>query len=247
MLLAPESIKKYEEIQSNTNKLLEQWTKTTMHRGKYPCRKIVFTFQSRDQGWGGDPGCPGTYKGSYTWFDVGHERFVVLDGEQKTSTGAADEASEEMLLLRETSIPVCDASKFQSEKKEEEKEETAPSDMVYNLLTISPDVRPSRVRDPEDEYFPHEYLPDQNRLQANMTAVNEVKEYVITWSVDDNIKPGSVESDELESQGRGGASMTGEFVRNLKIGDVVTVWAKARFGGWSNRVHAFKMDVYLAV
>jgi len=41
----------------------------------HPARKIVFTLRSHDQGWGGDYADHGTYHGSYTWFDVGLERF----------------------------------------------------------------------------------------------------------------------------------------------------------------------------
>lgn len=39
-----------------------------------PCRKIVFTIESRDQGWGGEPEHRETYRGSWTWFEAGIER-----------------------------------------------------------------------------------------------------------------------------------------------------------------------------
>lgn len=48
-----------------------------LFRTEHPCKKIVFSFKSHDQGWGGDPGSHGTYHGSYTWFDVGLERFCT--------------------------------------------------------------------------------------------------------------------------------------------------------------------------
>jgi hypothetical protein len=41
------------------------------------CRKIVFTIRSHDQGWGGSAADKGTYRGSFTWFDVGKERLVA--------------------------------------------------------------------------------------------------------------------------------------------------------------------------
>jgi hypothetical protein len=41
------------------------------------CRKIVFTIRSHDQGWGGSAADKGTYRGSFTWFDVGLERVVA--------------------------------------------------------------------------------------------------------------------------------------------------------------------------
>jgi hypothetical protein len=56
-----------------------------------------------------------------------------------------------------------------------------------------------------------------------------------------------VDGTALEEQGRGRDTGTGEFVRNLKLGDVVTVWAKARFPQWVNVVEQVKIDVYWAV
>ena len=79
----------------------------------------------------------------------------------------------------------------------------------------------------------------------------------MVWSyTDDIIYPPSEESDEpvdirvvseLEECGRGKSTGDGEFVRNLKLGDIVTVWAKARFPGWTNHVERVKVDVYWAV
>ncbi|KAJ8583684.1 hypothetical protein M405DRAFT_845652 [Rhizopogon salebrosus TDB-379] len=40
---------------------------------RHPCRKIKFQLWSHDQGWGGEH--PGTYRASYTWFDVGIQKF----------------------------------------------------------------------------------------------------------------------------------------------------------------------------
>jgi hypothetical protein len=49
-------------------------------RGEHPCRRIVFSITSHDQGWADDTEDEGTYKGSFTWFDAGLERLVHLDG-----------------------------------------------------------------------------------------------------------------------------------------------------------------------
>ncbi len=46
----------------------------------HPCRKIVFDIVSKDQGWGGGRGDQGTFHDSFTWFDVGLERFDALAG-----------------------------------------------------------------------------------------------------------------------------------------------------------------------
>jgi hypothetical protein len=71
---------------------------------------------------------------------------------------------------------------------------------------------------------------------------------VIIWSRDDDItNPESSEATELEKIGRGKLTGNGEFVRNMRVGDVVTIWAKARFGGWYNNVDDLQIDVYWAV
>jgi hypothetical protein len=45
------------------------WSTPTL---PHPCRKIEFQLWSHDQGWGGAH--PGTYRESYTWFDVGVQK-----------------------------------------------------------------------------------------------------------------------------------------------------------------------------
>ncbi len=78
-------------------------------------------------------------------------------------------------------------------------------------------------------------------------ADTDFHEHRVTWSWTDCVDPDSDEALELEKQGRGKATATGEFVRNLKLGDVVTVWAKSRFPGWVNYVKSVKVDVYWAM
>lgn len=73
-----------------------------------------------------------------------------------------------------------------------------------------------------------------------------MQEHKVVWSYQDrdNDDPSR---ERLTALGRGAETGNGEFVRNLKLGDVVTVWAKARFGGWSNTVESVKVDVYWAL
>lgn len=51
-------------------------------RGGAPARKIEFQLDSQDQGWSSDVQNQQSYRGSYTWFDVGIERLPpdVFDG-----------------------------------------------------------------------------------------------------------------------------------------------------------------------
>jgi hypothetical protein len=85
-------------------------------------------------------------------------------------------------------------------------------------------------------------------LQKNVTASRNTKEHVIVWSDEDEIVDfESAEAVALEKLGRGRATGSGEFVRNLKMGDVITVWGKARFPGWINTVEDVQIDIYWAV
>jgi len=71
---------------------------------------------------------------------------------------------------------------------------------------------------------------------------------VITWRHTDNILPDSEAAVKLGTdEGRGVETGDGSFVRDLKMGDVVTVWAKVRFAGWANKIEKVKIDVYWAV
>lgn len=135
--------------------------------------------------------------------------------------------------------------------------------LVCSLRTILP-ITTSHQDDPETQHnssltaahedsnkaeynFFHALNPSGAALQKNVTAGRTVKEHVITWSCDDNINPQSVEAKELEKVGRGRETGTGEIVRGMKVGDVVTVWAKARYGQWVNHVEEVKIDVYWSV
>ena len=53
--------------------------------------------------------------------------------------------------------------------------------------------------------------------------------------------------ERLALEGRGRRTGDGAFVRSLQLGDVVTVWAKARFPHWVNHVARVTVDVYFAV
>jgi len=119
-----------------------------------------------------------------------------------------------------------------------------------DLDTVDPDNN-----DPDDgdakqkpHYeFEHHLLPSTRCIQKNVTAERKTTEHVITWRVTDNINPESLEANELTKEGRGAATATGAFVDSLELGDVVTVWAKARFPGWTNNVEDVQIDVYWMV
>lgn len=71
--------------------------------------------------------------------------------------------------------------------------------------------------------------------------------HTITWTSQDDTASDSPEAEDLALFGRGAGTGDGSFVRNLEVGDVITVWAKSRFPGWVNNVYSVKVSVYWAV
>ena len=97
-------------------------------------------------------------------------------------------------------------------------------------------IRPRVIEERESYKYDRPFEPTSDRLQSNRTGTREVKEHIITWAHDDFIDPLSSEGDQLEREGRGRYTGDGNFVRNLQIGDIITIWARARFPGWTNEV-----------
>jgi hypothetical protein len=187
----------------------------------HPCRRIVFTIKSQDQGWGGEPGTSGTFNASWTWFEVGLERWC------KTSPAHANPAGQET---------------------QQDQESPKPSLNLDDLCTVVPEVK--RDEQTEGYTFDHPLLPREHlKIQCNRTAGQEPEVHRVAWSYNDDIDPKrDVEAAQnLAEKGRGIATGNGKFVRDLKLGDVVTVWSKARFGAWVNHVHFIEMDVYYAI
>ncbi|KLU92665.1 hypothetical protein MAPG_11609 [Magnaporthiopsis poae ATCC 64411] len=201
-----------------------KWTGSPSHTVQHPCRKIVFTITSSDQGWGGMMADRGTYRHSFTWFEAGLER---IDASGECGDYCPDHARQAM-----------DPSSSDS--------------------TTRPDISPCAMRpivpalvgEPEKRLrMEHPLAPlEEYMIQCNKTASRDGPHtHVVEWRADDNIDPDTPQAQELVNAGRGRATGTGEFVRNLKLGDVITVWAKARFVGWQNNLKFLKVDVYWAV
>lgn len=182
----------------------------------HPVRKIVFTITSHDQGWASGESDPNSeYGHSWTWFDVGLERF-------STTPCAACAAAE---------CPHTEAYKW------------APEMSFCNARTVLPG--PAEPDQDGTVGLAHTDSPGDRALQINKRADRNSRTHTVVWNWDDGIEPGSARADdELVKRGRGRATAQGEFVRSLKAGDMITVWAKARFPGWANHVDSIKVDVY---
>ncbi|KAK7433327.1 hypothetical protein QQZ08_000266 [Neonectria magnoliae] len=186
-----------------------------------PVRKIVFSIRSADQGWGGERGNRGTYKGSSTWFEAGLERF---DADQACDPQCTYDVRYQSPSSKASPLPVC---------------------------ALRP-LHPTLEADPEHEgkfKYNHPLTHNENyEIQRNKTATRAYQDHVVTWSYSDNVKSTSQAAMEIdEEQGRGRGTLDGSFVRNLKLGDVLTIWAKARYAGWSNNIEKVKVEVYWAV
>ncbi|KAI1760298.1 hypothetical protein GGR53DRAFT_510449 [Hypoxylon sp. FL1150] len=200
---------------------LEKLVDGPMSKLENPFRRVVFDIVSRDQGWGGDSAYHNTYHHSSTWFDAGLERFDMNYDCPSTcpdhvSQGSSGESS---------SIPTC------------------------AIRSVWPPIVPNDGGAPGMRYN-HQLLADQDHLiQRNKLADKSWQHHHVEWSWDDKVDPTNTDSPaarELDSAGRGIGTGNGEFVRNLKYGDMITVWARARFGGWANNIQKVEVKVYWA-
>ncbi|KAK4227513.1 hypothetical protein QBC38DRAFT_477637 [Podospora fimiseda] len=175
----------------------------------HPCRRIVFTLVSHDQGWGGrtnDEEDNGPYSHSWTWFEAGLERFARNEGDEY------------------------------------------PSIALDNAVTVYPETEWDDNAGTGSFRFTLNGH-DERKIQANITADNEYTTHVVAWDYRDDTDPRTDRDGiaKLQYWGRGIATESGNFVRNLRIGDMVTVWAKARFPAWSNNIASVKVEVFWAI
>ncbi|KAK8008765.1 ankyrin repeat protein [Apiospora marii] len=195
----------------------------------HPVRKLVFNIRSCDQGWGGNPGDQGTYRHSWTWFDAGLERF---DAEAQCDEN-------------------CPSYSTDGEAKEA-KEGKGKGTRICSCA-VRP-VWPVVVTDEGNDgaavpprYDPGLHPTSDHMVQANKVATPGMQQHHVVWRWDDNVDPDSSAAEDLEKSGRGRATGNGEFVRSIKLGDIVTLWGRARFAGWENRVERVEVKVYWAV
>ncbi|KAG2157216.1 hypothetical protein DEU56DRAFT_9150 [Suillus clintonianus] len=181
-----------------------KWVPPTLAK---PFRKIEFQLWSHDQGWVGVQGSlPGTYNGSYSWFDVDVER---LD---PTSCFTESIRWPSSLLFTAVDAP------------------NLPDDITFTR---------------KDVKCP--FLPSPSTLQKNIVAERQTSHHTITWTDLDNVEEGSSDAIAAENRGQGWKSYDGSFVRDLQVGDCITLWMRARFPGWMNNAVKAKITVFWAV
>lgn len=198
---------------------------------EHPCRKIVFTIESHDQGWGGLHQDRGSYRGSWTWFEAGLERF------DKNATHPGDTPEKDAVVAEAAANEAAGPS---STPRGPNQVPPDPYFPVYGMRSLYPTLEPDQPAFHHDLHPSHEWTIQKNKAATRQSTIHKV-----VWSWNDDINP--LTAEQLDALGRGPATGNGDFVRNLKLGDVVTVWAKTRFGGWVNNVEHVNMDIYWAL
>lgn len=214
---------------------------------QHPCRKIVFDIYSHDQGHGGEYGNQGTYRGSYTWFDAGLERFDMKAGDAPDSPDQRDSTTDTPTSATHAGLEKIDKSAEGTSHSPGQKD-SATDIPASHIRPIWPPIASEEV-DPPRARYQHDLLPaPDHQIQCNKTAVRTTQHHHVEWRWDDDVNdPESLEAEELENAGRGRLTANGEFVRNMKLGDIVTVWARARFPAWQNNIEKVEVKVYWAV
>lgn len=213
-----------------TSTIFTVWKAHSLPRTENPFRKVVFTIKSKDQGWGSERRPHhGLYEHSWSWFDVGLERLEAINMDA---------------CISENHVPEGFIEQFRLESRDDTLQ--VPTSVCCDFRSVQPPVI-NDPANPSSYKYDHPSEPTGNRLQSNRTANREVKEHVIIWASDDCIEPLSSAGDRLEAEGRGRLTGDGKFVRGLKVGDIITVWARARFPGWQNLVEEVKIDVFWVV
>ncbi|KAM0263529.1 hypothetical protein ACHAQJ_001148 [Trichoderma viride] len=119
---------------------------------------------------------------------------------------------------------------------------------AYKLGTIEPQAKPAEdIHGRFDYQFPYTPWRGPYEIQRNRMASPEFTDYEVTWTCWDVVSPDSAEAQQLMEQGKGRMAGDGQFVRNLRLGDVVTVWGRVMHRGWANFVESVEINIYWAL
>lgn len=103
------------------------------------------------------------------------------------------------------------------------------------------------LKENSSEYNHELHQSPSHMIKCNRLAEHDWQHHHVEWSWKDDIDPESSAGRELIGVGRGVATADGSFIRSLKLGDMVTVWGRARFAGWTNSVEKVTVQVYWAL
>lgn len=235
----------------------------------HPARKIVFRIRSHDQGWSGEPPeTKGTYRNSFTWFDAQIDKqFRPIPHGQPLSRVPWELSSTRFLEAWPGHRHQVD-SEEEEEGEGEEAEETEETEEAENA-DADGQVAPSEsgpgsapetgaagsegasagdAERTEPRLFSAAYLTEHRyEAQYNVQSQSQMTEHVFEWRWTDDTPAEGPGGDALAAVGRGRATGDGRFVRELRLGDCVSLWARARYPAWRNHVETASVEVYFAL
>ncbi|UKZ79862.1 hypothetical protein TrVFT333_007625 [Trichoderma virens FT-333] len=119
---------------------------------------------------------------------------------------------------------------------------------LCKLAAVEPRPESTVSRSGVTEYrYEHSPWKGPREILRNKMASSEWTDYEVTWTCWDVVAPNSKEAQQAMEEGKGKMDGDGQFVRSLKLGDVITVWGRAMHRGWVNVVDTVEMDVYWAL
>jgi hypothetical protein len=198
-------------------------------RGENPFRKVEFDIESHDQGWCSsfDPRW-GPYDGSFTWFDAYVEHPMVSQTDGSLAPITEDGAISPAGLKWNDSFHTKSSFELQLDSG--------------RIRLMCPDYPTNKELDPPTNKSTH--------LSRNCRADITPQRHNTTWDF--------LEEDELsvsallqiykgKGKGTAGVDGPGQIIRDLKAGDTISVWARARYPGWVNYVNKVTITVSWAI
>ncbi|MCJ1313629.1 hypothetical protein MMC25_007308 [Agyrium rufum] len=206
----------------------------------HPARRIIFTFISEDHGsWREIIDTRGTYSPSCTGFDARLERFYPARAEVPSTLnpdGRSAPASTDFAAAWPGQTPPPEAP-----VRDED-------DHTPETLVLHPESAHYAQVDPP--IWPRTSCIDLSAcLQRNLHERLQLIEHRVVWDWKDDGLPGNREAAaaKLTAIGRGEKTGDGKFVRSMKVGDCVAVWAWAIVDDWANHVERVDLEVYFAI
>ncbi|KAK6527384.1 hypothetical protein TWF281_010564 [Arthrobotrys megalospora] len=197
-------------------------------------RKIVFRTTSHDQGWGGQMGCQGKYKGAFSW--LGAEIWRKKTGNYK----------KDMKTALDSQVKIIEANGG---------DRNDPS--AYHHWYMHHGY--TKMGEEEEGGRGDDYKVGTWVLPRNICAKGENTDHEIIWDARIDGPGPDAERWELDcgykdEDGRpmdlgwlkNGRLDNGVFVRELREGDEVRVTMRAYFGGWSCTVEKCEIECWWA-
>ena len=180
----------------------------------------------------------------------GH-RHQVDDAEAAAQAAASEDAGSATETRSEASIPQETAAEPSEEelRSQQQRERAENAESAEGVEGAGgPEGAEGADERTDARVFSHTYLQNHSyEVQYNVQARSQTKEHHFEWSWTDDTPAEGPGAEALAAVGRGKSTGDGRFVRELRLGDCVSLWAKARHPQWANHVEGAKLEIYFAV